>query len=79
MALADDIAAALATLTTSVTNTDGVMAAAVVAFQGLATQFTALANDPAAVTALAAQLDAQAQTLAAAIPAAPPPPAAMRR
>jgi hypothetical protein len=73
MAVADDIAAALATLTTSVTNTEGVVASAVVAFQGIAAQMVALANDPAAITALAAQLDTGAQNLAAAIPAAPAP------
>jgi hypothetical protein len=73
MAVADDIAAALATLTTSVTNTEGVVASAVVAFQGIAAQMVALANDPAAITALASQLDTGAQNLAAAIPAAPAP------
>jgi hypothetical protein len=73
MATSDDIAAALATLTTSVTNTSGVVQSAVVAFQGIAAQMVALANDPAAITALAGQLDSSAQSLAAAIPAGPPP------
>jgi hypothetical protein len=71
MALADDIAAALVTLTTSVTNTDGVVASAVVAFQGIAAQMTVLANNPAAIITLASQLDTSAQALAAAVRAAP--------
>ncbi len=69
MATSDDIAAALDTLTTSVTNMDGVVDSAVLAFQSIAAQMAALANDPDAVKALAAQLDAKAAELAAAVPA----------
>lgn len=74
MAASDDIKAALDALTTSVTNTSGVVQSAVVAFQGIAAQMKALADDPAAITALATQLDSSAQALAAAIPATPPAP-----
>ncbi len=69
MATSDDIAAALETLTASVTAMDGAVDSAVVAFQGIAAQMAALADDPAAVRALATQLDAKAAELAAAVPA----------
>ncbi len=71
MANADDIKAALDTLTATVTNTSGVIDSAVAAFEGIAAQMVALADDPAAITALAGQLDSKAQALAAAIPAVP--------
>jgi len=73
MAVADDIQSALDDLTTQVTNTRGVVASAVAAFQGIAAQMTALANDPAAIRALSAALTSSANDLAAAIPAAPTP------
>ncbi len=56
-------------------NTD-LEASAVQLIQGLAAQIAAAANDPAAIAALSAQLNASATTLAGAIsastPAAPP-------
>jgi hypothetical protein len=71
LSVADDITAALTTLTNSVNNTNGVVASAVVAFQGIAAQMTMLASDPVAIIALASQIDLSAQSLAAAIPAKP--------
>ncbi len=47
---------------------DTVIASAVTAFQGLATMIANVAGDAAATTALAADVRAQAATLAAAIP-----------
>jgi hypothetical protein len=73
MTVSDDITAAIATLTAYVANTDGVVASAIVAFHGIVTQMTLLANNPAAIIALASQLNASATTLAAAISATPIP------
>lgn len=66
----------LDTLTAQVATTTSVEASAATLISGLATQLAAVANDPAAVTALANQLKTATDALAAAItantPAAPP-------
>lgn len=53
----------------AVTDEDGVIQSAVVAFQGLAVQIADAAGDKAASLALADDVKAQAAALAAAIPA----------
>jgi hypothetical protein len=72
----DPLADSLAALSQQVTETTSVEASAVTLIQGLSAQLTEVANDPAAVTALAAKLKTSADALAAAItantPAAPP-------
>lgn len=52
-----------------VTDTDGVIASAIVAFTNIAAQIVDAAGDKTASLALAADLKAQASALAAAIPA----------
>ena len=66
---------ALDDLKTQVGKTLGVEQSAITLIQGLATQLAAAKTDPVAVQALADQLSAQADTLAAAIAAVPAPPA----
>lgn len=68
---------ALADLTAAVNKSTTVEQSAITMIQGLAAQIAANATDPAAVSALASQLNAGADALAAAItantPAAPAP------
>jgi hypothetical protein len=64
---------ALAALTTQVTASVGVEASAVALIQGFAAMIADNANDPAAITALAAQMKASADALAAAVAANPAP------
>lgn len=59
-------------LTLEVSETNTIMQSAVVLIQGLAAQLEAIADDPAAILQLAADLDAQSDALAAAIAAVPP-------
>jgi len=58
-------------LKAQVTATDGVIQSAIIAFQGLAGLVTDAAGDRDASLALAADLNAQAAALAAAIPVTP--------
>ena len=63
----------LTTLTTEVANTEGVEASAVTLLNALVTELKTLANDPAAIQALADRLHAASGTLAAAVAAVPAP------
>lgn len=58
---------ALATLTAQVTANDDAEASAIALIQGLAAQIAANANNPAAITALAATLKTSADALGAAV------------
>jgi len=58
-------------LKAQVTATDGVIQSAIIAFQGVAALVTDAAGDREASLALAADLNAQAAALAAAIPVTP--------
>jgi hypothetical protein len=58
-------------LKAQVTATDGVIQSAIIAFQGVAGLVTDAAGDREASLALAADLNAQAAALAAAIPVTP--------
>lgn len=66
----------LTALTAQVAQNTTVEASAVTLIQGLAAQITALQNDPAALAALAAQLQTSATALSAAITANTPTPPA---
>lgn len=70
-----NMSAELDSLTAQVHESAAVEASAIILIQGLADQLRAIANDPAAITALADQLNASEQALSAAIvantPAAP--------
>jgi hypothetical protein len=68
------IMADLTALTAQVAANTQVEASAVTLIQGLAAQITALANDPVAIAALAAQLNSSAAALGAAITANTPAP-----
>jgi uncharacterized membrane protein len=68
------MSAELDALALEVAETNTIMQSAVVLIQGLSEQLIAIANDPAAILQLAADLDAQSDALAAAISAAPPLP-----
>jgi len=68
----NEMSAELDALTLEVADTNTIMQSAIVLIQGLAAQLQAIANDPAAILQLAADLDAQSDALAAAV-AAPPP------
>jgi uncharacterized protein YoxC len=69
------MAGELARLQTEVTEMSGVVDSAIVLINGLAQQIRDLATDPAALAALADELDAKANALAAAISANTAPPA----
>lgn len=58
-------------LTAQVANTKGVVASAVVAFNKLAALIVSLKDDPAAIQALADDLQATSDSLAAAVAATP--------
>lgn len=60
-------------LTTEVAETRGVVDSAIALIGGMAQQIRDLSNDPAALTALADELDAQTNALAAAVAANSPP------
>jgi len=66
------MSAELDTLTTEVAEIKTVAASAVALIEGLSTQILALKNDPVALTALAAELDASSNALAAAVTANTP-------
>lgn len=68
------MSAELDALTLEVADTNTIMQSAIVLIQGLAAQLQAIANDPAAILQLAADLDAQSDALAAAVAANTPPP-----
>lgn len=75
------MSAELDALTAQVSATTDLEKSAITLIEGLAAQFAAVAQDPAKVTALAAQLKTSADALSAAItantpPAPPAPPAA---
>lgn len=63
---------AIAALTSQVQANTDAETSAVILIQGLAAQIAAVANDPAAVTALAAKLKTSADALAAAVVANTP-------
>jgi hypothetical protein len=64
---------ALDTLTLEVRELETVVDSAIALINGLAAQLRAIADDPAAILALAAELDAKEQELAAAVVANTPP------
>lgn len=72
-----NIMSALTDLQTAVTNEDTVIASAVTLIQGIPALITAAGTDPAALAKLTSDINAQAQSLAAAVtantPAANPP------
>jgi hypothetical protein len=70
----NEMSAELDALTLEVADTNTIMQSAIVLIQGLAAQLQAIANDPAAILQLAADLDAQSDALAAAVAANTPPP-----
>jgi hypothetical protein len=68
------MAGELERLTTEVTETQGAVQSAIILIQGLADYIRLHATDPAALTALADNLDAQQAEIAAAVAANPVPP-----
>lgn len=68
------MAGELARLQTEVTEMAGVVDSAITLIAGLAQQIRDLASDPAALTAMADELDAKANALAAAVVANSPTP-----
>lgn len=75
LAKGEQVMADLTALTTQVEQNTEVEASAVALIQGLAAQISALSTDPAALQALADQLNGSAADLAAAVAANTPPPA----
>jgi uncharacterized coiled-coil protein SlyX len=71
----DIMSAELDALTAQVAANTDLEKSAITLIEGLAAQFAAVAQDPAKVTALAAQLKSSADALSAAITANTPPPA----
>lgn len=67
------MSAELEVLKAEVTETLGVAQSAVALIEGLAAKLAEIADDPAAILALAAELDGSANALAAAIAANPVP------
>lgn len=69
------MSAQLDTLTAEVTETGTVIDSAIELINGLAAQIAAIKDDPVAIQALADELNAKSEALAAAVQANTPPPA----